>query len=244
MKRSSPLIHHPRHPAGNRKVKWFIGLVGLTILLVILTKYLYMTGLFEQLLTWTQQWGAIGVAGFIATYAIATVLVVPGTVLTLGAGGIFGVGWGSLYVFLGATLGAVLAFLIGRYWARSWVAHRIEGNRKFAAIDQAIGQAGFKIVLLTRLSPLIPFSLLNYGLALTQVSLRDYTLASIGMIPGTVMYVYIGSLARDIALHREVEVLQWVIRIGGFLATVAVSLYITRLAKQALNQAVEQENSN
>ncbi|MEB3293108.1 MAG: TVP38/TMEM64 family protein [Synechococcales bacterium] len=201
-----------------------------------------MAGLFEQLLTWIQQWGAIGVLVFILSYAIATVLLIPGSVLTLGAGAIFNVVWGSLYVFLGATLGSVAAFLIGRYWARSWVARRIEGNRQFVAIDHAIAQEGFKIVLLTRLSPLIPFSLLNYALALTQVSLKDYTLAATGMIPGTVMYVYIGSLAGDLAMHQEVAVLQWVIRIVGFLATVAVTLYITRLAKQALNAIVDQDS--
>ncbi|MGI0492757.1 TVP38/TMEM64 family protein [Alkalinema pantanalense CENA528] len=229
----------PRHRISqSATLQWFIGLLILTVLIVI-TTHLSMNGFFEQILQWSQNLGFVGGLVFIAIYAIATVLVIPGAVLTVGAGAFFGVILGSLYVFAGATLGAVLAFLLGRSLARQWIAHKIADNAKFVAIDRAIGQAGFKIVLLTRLSPVFPFSLLNYALSLTKVSLKDYALASIGMIPGTVMYVYIGSLVGDVAMNREAQVAQWVIRIVGFAATVAVTLYITRLAKTALNEAIE-----
>ena len=156
---------------------------------------------------------------------------------------------GSLYVFVGATLGATLAFLVGRYLARGWVADKIAGNSKFKAVDDAVGKEGLKIVLLTRLSPIFPFNLLNYAYGVTGVSLKDYVLGSLGMIPGTIMYVYIGSLLGNLATigtgATDVDVnpiAQWSIRIIGFIATVAVTLYVTKVAKKALDESVlEQE---
>ncbi|NEO01638.1 MAG: TVP38/TMEM64 family protein, partial [Moorea sp. SIO3I7] len=138
------------------------------------------------------------------------------------------------------------AFLVGRYLARDWIAQKIAGNDKFSAIDEAVGQEGFKIVLLTRLSPVFPFNLLNYAYGLTGVSLKDYVLGSIGMIPGTVMYVYIGSLAGDLAMIGGGDAptnptFQWAIRIIGFIATVAITLFITNLAKKALAKSVSKE---
>ena len=190
--------------------------------------------------------GAVGAIAFIALYIAATVAFLPGSILTLGAGVVFGVVQGSIYVFIGATLGATLAFLVGRYVARGWVSKKIAGNQKFKAIDHAIGQAGFKIVLLTRLSPVFPFNLLNYVLGATQVSLRDYFFGCIGMIPGTVMYVYIGSLAYDLTLIGSADQptnpeVQWAIRLMGFVATVAVTLYVTRVAQKALAESVTPE---
>jgi len=187
--------------------------------------------------------GSVGAFAFIGLYIIATVAFLPGSILTLGAGVVFGVVWGSLYVFIGATLGATAAFLVGRYLARNWVAGKIEGNNKFAAIDQAVGKEGLKIVLLTRLSPVFPFNLLNYAFGITKVSLKDYFIGSVGMIPGTIMYVYIGSLAGSLArIGTENQpinpTVQWTIRIIGFIATVAVTIYVTRIAKKALEQEV------
>ncbi|AFY47955.1 hypothetical protein Nos7524_2104 [Nostoc sp. PCC 7524] len=185
-------------------------------------------------------WGAIA---FILLYIIATVAFLPGSILTLGAGVVFGVVWGSIYVFIGATLGATAAFLVGRYLARGLVARKIADNKKFAAIDQAVGREGLKIVLLTRLSPIFPFNLLNYAFGITGVSLQDYFLASVGMIPGTIMYVYIGSLAGNLAMigtenQPTNPTAQWAIRIIGFLATVAVTIYVTRIARKALEEEV------
>ena len=192
---------------------------------------------------WIDSLGSVGAIAFIALYIIATVAFLPGSIVTLGAGVIFGVVWGSLYVFIGATLGATAAFLVGRYLARSWVAQKIEGNKKFAAIDRAVGREGLKIVLLTRLSPIFPFNLLNYAFGITGVSLKDYFIGSVGMIPGTIMYVYIGSLAGSLArIGSETQptntTVQWAIRIIGFIATVAVTIYVTRIAKKALEQEV------
>ena len=191
-----------------------------------------------DVLKWIESLGYIGGIAFIAIYILSTIAFVPATILTLGAGVVFGVVWGSLYVFIGATLGAIAAFLIGRYLARDWIGKKIEGNQKFVAIDQAVAHSGFKIVLLTRLSPLFPFNLLNYAFGITGVSFKEYALASIGMLPATVMYVYIGSIAGDVARigseDQSTDAIKWGIRIIGFIATVAVTVYATRLAQKAI----------
>ncbi|MFM2315424.1 MAG: hypothetical protein RLZZ04_4702 [Cyanobacteriota bacterium] len=206
--------------------------------------------LLRNALQWVNELGAIAPIAFILIYMVATVAFLPGSLLTLGAGVLFGIVQGSFCVFIGATLGATLAFLVGRYLARGWISQKIAGNQKFQAIDQAVGREGFKIVLLTRLSPIFPFNLLNYGLGVTGVSLKDYVLASVGMIPGTIMYVYIGSLAGSIAtIGGETSatsanpVAQWAIRIMGFVATVAVTLYVTKIARKALDESIDRTDT-
>lgn len=206
-----------------------------------------MQEIVNNALTWIEQLGPWGAIAFILIYNLATVLFIPGSLLTLGGGVIFGVFWGSIYVFIAATMGATIAFIIGRYLTRDWIAKKIADNSKFQAIDNAVAKEGFKIVLLTRLSPVFPFTLLNYALGITKVSLTDYILGSIGMIPGTIMYVYIGSLAGNIAMigagnvptNTQAETAKWIIRIVGFLATVAVTIYITHIAKKALQESVQ-----
>ena len=199
----------------------------------------------QNALQWVNDLGAIAPIAFMLIYIVATVAFLPGSVLTLGAGVLFGIVRGSIFVFLGATIGATLAFLVGRYLARGWISKKIEGNQKFKAIDKAVGKEGLKIVLLTRLSPVFPFNLLNYGMGVTGVSLKDYVLGSVGMIPGTIMYVYIGSLAGSIAtIGGEIQpdanpVAQWAIRIVGFVATVVVTLYVTKIARKALNESID-----
>ena len=198
-------------------------------------------------LTWVQGLGAIAPIGFILIYNLATVLFVPGLILTLGGGVLFGLGFGTVYVFIAATLGATIAFWIGRNFARDWVAKKISSYPKFGAIDAAVAKNGFKIVLLTRLSPLFPFNVLNYAFGITQVSLKDYVLGSIGMIPGTILYVYIGSLIGNIALigtknglDPEAQRLQWIAKIIGFIVTIGVTIYITRIAQKALDKSIQE----
>ncbi len=205
----------------------------------------------QNSLVWVKDLGAIGVFAYILIYNLATVLFIPGSLLTLGGGAIYGVVWGSIYVFIAATLGATLAFLIGRYVAQDWVSKKIKGNVTFKAISAAVAQDGFKIVLLTRLSPIFPFNLLNYAFGVTQVSLKDYILGSVGMLPAIILYVYLGSLAGDLTslstkqpLSSEAQAAQWVIRIIGLVATIAVTLYITRIAKKALAESVAGNPTN
>lgn len=191
------------------------------------------------------QQGGWGAVQFVVFYSLATVAFLPGSVLTLGAGAVFGLLWGSVWVLLGATIGATLAFLIGRYGVRGWVSRKIVHYPRFQAIDRAVTQSGFKIVLLARLSPMIPFNLLNYAMGITGVSLKDYVLGSVGMIPGTVLYVYLGSIAGSLANLRTAQLensrLQWTVRIIGLIATIAVTLYISRIARQAI-EAVAAED--
>ncbi|VEP11297.1 conserved membrane hypothetical protein [Hyella patelloides LEGE 07179] len=194
-------------------------------------------------LPWIESLGFTGAIAFMVIYIIATVAFLPGSVLTLAGGAIFGLFWGSIYVFFGATIGATCAFIVGRYFARGWISQKIAGNEKFAAIDKAVGNEGLKIVFLTRLSPIFPFNLLNYGMGVTGVSLKDYVIASVGMIPGTIMYVYFGSLGNINTICNgggaNVNPLaQWTIRIIGLIATVAVTLYVTKIARQALDKSI------
>ncbi len=175
-------------------------LIGAVILLIAAGKYFNAPQLLHSALDWIAGLGAVGVGIYIGLYVVATVCFLPGSILTLGAGAVFGVVKGSIIVSIASTTGATAAFLVGRYLARDWVAKKIGGNEKFSAVDQAVAREGWKIVGLTRLSPIFPFNLLNYAFGLTKVSLRNYLVASwIGMMPGTVMYVYLGSLAGDLA---------------------------------------------
>ena len=196
-------------------------------------------------LEWTQSLGVWGPVFVVAFYIVACVLLLPGSVLTLGAGFLFQVVRGTIAVSIGSTLGACAAFLVGRTVARNWIAGKVARNKKFAAIDEAVAQQGFKIVLLTRLSPVFPFNLLNYAFGLTKISFWKYALGSwLGMIPGTIMYVYFGAGLRSLA-----DVAAGTVEKGaagkisfwlGGLVTVIVTVFITRIARNALKQAVPQ----
>ena len=177
----------PRSGTGNSHAsftwKWVLyAIVGIGIVLAL--KYFHVQDLLKSALDWIGNLGPWGPVIFVGLYVVATVLFVPGSVLTLGAGAVFGVALGSVCVSIGATLGATAAFLVGRYLARDAIARKIEKNEKFATIDRAVADEGWKIVLLTRLSPVFPFTLLNYAFGLTRVKLSHYVLASwIGMLP-------------------------------------------------------------
>jgi uncharacterized membrane protein YdjX (TVP38/TMEM64 family) len=177
---------------------------------------------------------------FVLLYIIAAILFIPGSPLTLGAGALFGFSKALIIAQIGSTAAAVCAFLLARYVARDWVARRIQRNPKFRAMDKAVGGEGWKIVLLTRLSPAFPFNPLNYALGLTRVRFRTYLWATfLGIIPGELVFVYIGTLAGNLArLGEEVSdrtVWEWGLYGIGFLATVAVTVVITRLARSALS---------
>jgi uncharacterized membrane protein YdjX (TVP38/TMEM64 family) len=167
---------------------------------------------------------------------------VPGSALTPGAGLVYGTFIGVLIVSPASVLGATGSFLIARYFARDWVERRLRVYPKFSAIDRAVEKQGFKVVLLMRLQPVLPFVLLNYALGLTRVRLRDYVVASwIGMLPATIVYVYIGSALKNVsdlfsggmAKHSPAGLaLFW-----GGLAAGAVFLWLfTRMAKRALQE--------
>jgi uncharacterized membrane protein YdjX (TVP38/TMEM64 family) len=191
---------------------------------------------------WVGSLGALGPVVFVIGYALAVVAFVPASVLTLGAGAIFGLWQGVALVLVAATLGASLAFLVARYLARRAVERRITGNPRFAAIDRAVEQQGRRIVFLLRLSPAFPFTLLNYALGLTRVRFTDYLVASAGMLPGTFLYVYYGQvlgLAAAVAggAAREKGAADWALLGLGLVATIVVTTIVTRIARRALAEA-------
>lgn len=228
----------PVPPSGHRRWRWFIYLV-IVVLVVLAARYLPAQAWLKNTLDRVAGLGLIGIVLFIALYVVATVLFIPGAVLTLGAGAIYGVLWGSVYVSMASTLGATCAFLIGRHLARETITRKIGANKAFAAIDKAVAIGGWKIVGLTRLSPLFPFTFLNYAFGLTRISLRDYVIASwIGMMPGTVLYVYLGSLAQVASGLSARTIWQWALYGVGLVATVAVTVLITRMARRELQKNI------
>jgi uncharacterized membrane protein YdjX (TVP38/TMEM64 family) len=192
---------------------------------------------------WTAAHRELAGLAFVALYVVATVAFVPGLPLTLAAGALFGVIEGSVLVSIGSTLGATAAFFAGRTIARDWVRRRIAAWPRFLAVDRAVESRGFLVVLLTRLSPLFPFFLLNYAYGVTAARPRDYVLGSwLGMMPATVAYVYAGSLAADVsqALAGEAElgVTGWLLLGLGFAATVTVTVLVTRVARGFLDREI------
>jgi uncharacterized membrane protein YdjX (TVP38/TMEM64 family) len=222
-----------RHPW-----RWVVSAVILMGLIGLLWMFPVRDSL-QSLLESIRELGLWGPVVFVAVYLLATVLLIPGSALTLGAGAVFGLGWGLLWVTLGANLGAQAAFLVGRYLARDWVVARVAGRPSFNAIDRAVGDEGWKIVGLTRLSPVFPFTFLNYAFGLTRVPFGPYALATfLGMIPGTVLYVYLGALANLGIRSEGRSPAQWALLIVGLVATLAVTIVVTRIARRALKQKV------
>ncbi len=187
--------------------------------------------------------GALGVAIFIAAYAVSTVAFLPGAILTLGAGFAYGPVWGLVIASPASVIGATCAFLLGRTLLREWATRRVGQSARVRAIDEAVAREGFKLVLLLRLSPLFPFNALNYALSLSRVSLGTFVAASfIGMLPGTALYVYLGSLAPAAAELSSATQNGGTPRLllygAGLFATIAVVVIGTRAAKRALNPAI------
>ncbi len=145
--------------------------IGLAVIAGLILGGKQLAAYIPRFAQWVEGLGFWGPVVFILGYAVATVAFIPGSLLTLAAGAIFGLVEGTIYTLIGATLGSSGAFLVARYLARRKIERKIAGNAKFAAIDRAVGREGFKIVALLRLSPAFPFSLLNYALGLTQVTL-------------------------------------------------------------------------
>src|SRR5688500_18255110 len=215
-------------PAPPRRAWWWKALLGIVALVVALLLLRELGGPVLRFAEWVQGLGVWGPVVFIAGYAVAAVALLPGSVLTLAAGAIFGLLGGTAYVFVGAVIGSSLAFFVARYLARNAVERRLAGNPRFAAVDRAIGREGRKIVFLLRLSPVFPFNLLNYALGLTRVRFVDYLVASLGMLPGTLLYVYYGKVIGDVAALAsgaavERDAAYWITLGVGLAATIAVT---------------------
>ncbi len=237
----------PPRPARLKGNLWRVALLVFLIAVVIAMSFVFpIKQYLIKFLDYTRSLGLTGMAMVVGLYVIACIFALPGSVLTIGTGVIFGVFAGTITVSVGSTLGACAAFIIGRTIGRQWVQQKAAAKPKFAAIDKAIGTEGFKIVFLTRLSPIFPFNFQNYAYGLTKVSLGKYALASwIGMLPGTVMYVYIGSAVGSLADLAEGEVqsgpAQRVLFWMGLAATVIVVVLVTRIARSAIRKNIPQQ---
>ncbi len=192
---------------------------------------------------WVGQRGAWGYVIFIIAYAVATVLFFPGSVMTIGAGLTFGLWRGFAVVSAGATLGAALAFLVARYFFRDRVVKLAKDNPKFAAMDEAIGEKGWKMVALLRLSPLLPFNVSNYLYGITKIGFWPYLAASwVGMLPGTFLYVYLGAAGKEASRGESGGPGKWVLFAVGLFATIVVTIWISRIAKKALPRTAESKS--
>ncbi|MFH1964053.1 MAG: TVP38/TMEM64 family protein [Acidobacteriota bacterium] len=218
--------------------------IFITLLFAAYRFYDMQQGMLD-LLSWIERAGPGGPLIFFGLYILAGVFVLPGLILNLGAGALFGVVKGSLIVYFSATASATAAFLIGRYLARDVVTQKMAGNRTFFLLDRAVGSDGWKIVGLTRLSPLFPYNVLNYAFGLTRVSLKDYVLASFfGMMPLSTVYVYLGSLAGSLAelgtegSRHSRTAAEWAVYVVGLIATVVLTVVITRIARRALRERI------
>lgn len=198
---------------------------------------------------WIDRSGIWGPIVFVVGYAVACVALVPASLLTLAAGAIFGLGLGIVLVLAGATLGATASFLIGRYVARGAVERWLARDRRLAAIDSVVGSDGRRLVFLMRLSPVFPFSALNYALGLTRLRLADFLIAMVGIIPGTTLYVYSGTVAGAVAVAAgghapERGLAYYAVLALGLAATLVVTVLITRAARRALREAGAQPDAN
>lgn len=239
---------------------WLKAVSAVAVLAAVLfaVKQLDLAPKLQSLLVWIRELGTPGIVAYFALYIVAT-LVGLATPLTMAGGVIYGVVGAVAIVSPASVTAATIAFLLGRFVLRGTIEKKVAANPKFAAIERAVGKNGFKIVALVRLSPVFPFTLLNYGLGLTPVKLRDYVLASwIGMLPGTLLYVYLGSTLGDIGaifaggakapppegatffqLHGKSILLA-----VGLVATIVVTTYVTKIARAALREELEKDAAN
>ena len=232
----------PERPAQSSGRPWGRIATGVAALVLLIVLGRQLGGYLPAFVGRVEDLGVWGPVVFVLGYMAATVAFIPGSLLTLAAGAVFGIVKGTACVLVGATLGSAVAFLISRYFARGAIEQRVADHPRFGAIDRAVGAEGFKIVLLLRLSPVFPFNLLNYALGLTRVRFADYALASIGMLPGSLLYTYYGKLAGDVASLAAGAPIDrgagyYAVLGLGLVATVVVTTLVTRTAGRALRQA-------
>jgi uncharacterized membrane protein YdjX (TVP38/TMEM64 family) len=216
-------------------VRWIV-LVVAVVGLAVAVRLLPVTDWLRAFQSWVAHQGAWGGVLYGAVYVVAALLFVPGSVLTIGAGLVFGLAWGTVIVSVASTAAAALAFLIARYVARGRVERLAKHNDRFGAIDHAIREKGWRVIALLRLSPLVPFSIGNYLYGLTPVAFGPYVLASwIAMMPATVLYVWIGAAGKAAAEKGHTRSpLEWALLGAGLLATLVVTVMITRAARRQL----------
>ena len=217
------------------------GLALLTIILAV--HFLPIFEWWPLVMNYIHDLGPIGYALFILLHIVATVCLVPALLLGIGAGFVYGIWTGFALLSVAATLGAITSFLITRFLARDFVAERIAQYPKYAAIDNAVGREGWKIVFLTRLSPGFPFNILNYFFGLTKVPLGTFIWASyVGMLPRFIVYVYAGSIAGNLSIAAAAPPLARIVfPILGIALTIIVTVYVAHLIRRALEEETTED---
>ena len=226
--------------SNTKKILSIVVLLVLVLLAVLMPVQSWLSALYQ----WSQMNQGLAVLAFMVLIVLGMVIMVPVSIQAMAAGFTFGLGKGFLVMWLAGLAGFAAAFLVGRSLARHWIETWVTKRPEFAAVDKAIHQTGLMVVILTRLSMILPYNLLNYSLGLTAVRLRDYLIGSaIGMVPGIFLFVFIGAGATDIAaiLSGELQLGDYDLLIGGIglLAVATVVVLITRVAQKALKEELE-----
>lgn len=220
---------------------WLI--VGCGVLITLLASKLPLKDWFTTVSDWLKALGPGATPAFVVMYLFATVLGFPNILLILVAGTLFGLGKGTITVSIADTLGAIACFLLGRTIARKRIKKWLSKHPSFAQLDQAVGQKGWKVLLLTRLSPLIPSNILNYGFSCTKVNFWQYCFFSwLGMLPVIGIYVYLGSFGVSL-LQEGLTPRKVALQAAGVVLAIGAVFYTTRLARKALTPAHAAENS-
>jgi uncharacterized membrane protein YdjX (TVP38/TMEM64 family) len=224
-----------RHGAQHHTVRWIV--VGALVVGVIAAiQWLPVGDWIEGAKSWIDGLGWAGPLVFVAGYVVMALLLLPASAFTVAAGSLFGLGLGLLWASIGANLTAIIAFLVARHLARGALEKKLRGNERFEALDDAIGEGTWKVVLLLRLSPIVPFGFSNYAMGLTQVRFAPYCLATLlGMLPGTFVYVYAGWIGAESLHGGPGSAGQWILLGVGLAASVALTWWLARVARAKLS---------
>ncbi|MBW4573785.1 MAG: TVP38/TMEM64 family protein [Aphanothece sp. CMT-3BRIN-NPC111] len=221
--------------------KWLLIIAVVLAIVWAGIKFLPLNDWFSHLRDWLTTLGFWAMPAFILIYIIATIVGLPAAILMLVGGTLFGLVRGTISVSVADTLGAGACFLLGRTVARKPIKKWIAKRPQFAELDKAVGKKGWKIVFLTRLSPLVPSNLLNYGFSLTKVNFWDYLFFTwLGMLPVIGLYVYLGSFGGGF-LKGGGGTGKLAFQVIGLLFTIGVVIYTTRLAKKTVSEAADEE---
>ncbi len=183
----------------------------------------------------------LGVIAFILCYICWVSVLLPGSWLSMLGGFIYGSFMGTIYVFIGATLGALLTFMSGRSLLRNWIQSRLNSFPKLQSIEKSIADEGLRLVILSRLSPVFPFGLLNLAYGLSEVTIKDFLIGLIAILPGTFVYCSLGSLAIEVSKfqqvidHRE-DLGSFILSLVGIIATIIIVIVVLRLVRESLSK--------
>ena len=222
--------------SGGSKRKWIAAGIAVAALIAA-WHFLPLRTWLDTIETWVDRLGIFGPILYGLIYLAAEILMVPGAILMIGAGYLFGIVGGMLVVWPAATLSAAISFVVARHFARERVEKLARRHRKFAAIDGAVAEGGWKVVAMLRFSPIVPFALSNYLYGLSKIRFAPYIAATaLGMLPGTFVYVYLGAAGQGLGHGESFSPLHWALLGIGILATAAASVYLTRVARKRLQR--------